>query len=127
MMKGSGFSEIVIESGICASGSLDRVMSGKHFNRAQRVHKLLFEALERLLLIQFEEKHKRDECLSHDTFAMLEDLIENPSKEALSKVDYFEKYNKFKSEVLNGAHGKTAQFWARYMDIYANWGFCCTL
>ena len=26
--------EMIIESGICASGSLDRVMTGKHFNRA---------------------------------------------------------------------------------------------
>ena len=79
-------------------------MSGKDFKRALWVHKLLFEALERLLLTQFEEKHKRGECLSHDTFAMLEDLIENPCKEVLSKVerseefrDYFEKYNKFVS------------------------------
>ena len=39
MMKGSGFSEIVIESGICASGSLDSVISGKDFNRALRVRK----------------------------------------------------------------------------------------
>ena len=31
MMKGSGIAEIIIESGFCASGSLDRVMTGKHF------------------------------------------------------------------------------------------------
>lgn len=112
MMKGSGFSEIIIESGICASGSLDRVMSGKHFNRALRVHKILFEALERLLLTRFEQDHPRDECLSNDTFGMLTDLIETPCKETLSKVEqsdefrnYFEKYDTFKSEVLNGAHG----------------------
>ena len=44
-MKGSGLSEIVIEAGVCASGSLDKVMSGKHFNRALRVHKVTLEAL----------------------------------------------------------------------------------
>ena len=55
---------------------------------------------------------------------MLENLIENPCKEVLGKVersvefrDYFEKYDKFKSEVLSGAHRKTAQSLARYMDI----------
>ena len=63
MMRGSGFSEIIIESGICASGSLNRVMSGKHFNRALRVHKLLFEALERLMLTLFEEEHSREDCV----------------------------------------------------------------
>ena len=30
---------------------------------------------------------------------------------------YFEKYHAFRSEVLKGSHGKTAQFWARYMEI----------
>ena len=31
--------------------------------------------------------------------------------------NYFEKYSVFKSEVLHGALGKTAQFWSRYMNI----------
>ena len=62
-MKGSGLSEILIESGVCASGSLEKVMSGKHYNRALRVHKLTVEALERLLLCKFEESvysHKKN-------------------------------------------------------------------
>ena len=124
MIKGCGFSEIIIESGICASGSLDRVVSGRHFNRALRVHQLLFEALERLMLTRFEEKHSREDCLSNETFTMLRDLIATPSKEALDMVEqsedfrnYFEKYHAFKSEVMKGSPGKTAQFWARYMDI----------
>ena len=41
MMKDSGIAEKIIESDNCASGSLDRVMSGKHFNRALRVQKLV--------------------------------------------------------------------------------------
>ena len=49
-MKGSGLAEIVIEAGACASWSLDKVMAGKHFNRALRVHKVTLEALERLLI-----------------------------------------------------------------------------
>ena len=61
MTKGSGLTEIIIESDICASGSLDRVMTGKHSNRALKVHKLVFEALERLLLMRFEEDHPRNE------------------------------------------------------------------
>ena len=124
MMKGSGIAEIIIEFGICASGSLDRVMTGKHFNRALRVHRLVLEALERLLLVRFEEDHPRTECLSKDAFSLLMDLIENPGTETASKIKhseefraYFDKYNAFKSEALNGIHGKTAQFWSRYMSI----------
>ena len=33
LMKGSGFDDIVLESGICASGSINAVISGKHYNR----------------------------------------------------------------------------------------------
>ena len=55
---------------------------------------------------------------------MLTDLIENPCKENVSKIEdseefrnYFQRYHDFILEVLNGTHGKTAQFWMRYMDI----------
>ena len=40
----SSLSENVIEAGGCASESLDKVMSGKHFNRAMCVHKVTLEA-----------------------------------------------------------------------------------
>jgi len=34
MMCESGFEDIVIEAGLCASGSIEQVTSGKHYNRA---------------------------------------------------------------------------------------------
>ena len=37
----------MIESEIIASGSVKGVLSGKHYNRAMRVHKLLIEPMER--------------------------------------------------------------------------------
>ena len=43
----------MIESEIIASGSVKGVLSGKHYNRAMRIHKLLFEAMERLRLEAF--------------------------------------------------------------------------
>jgi hypothetical protein len=51
----SGFEDILIESGICASGSIEQVLSGKNYNRALRVHKRVTEALERILLQAFEK------------------------------------------------------------------------
>ena len=65
-MKGSGLSEIVIEEGVCASMSLEKVISGKHFNRALRVHKVTLEALERLLLAKFEMSLHEDHKLSDE-------------------------------------------------------------
>ena len=46
---GSGLEEIVIESGACASGSLTNIVSGKHYDRAMRVHKLALEPFKILL------------------------------------------------------------------------------
>ena len=53
-LRGSSFEEIVIESRICVSGSIQQVMNGKRYNRALRVHKVILEALERLMLLKFE-------------------------------------------------------------------------
>lgn len=51
-LEGSGFEEIILESGICSSGSLNGVMTGKHYNRAMIVHKVFLEAMDRLLIRQ---------------------------------------------------------------------------
>ena len=77
-MKGRGIAEIFIESGVCASGSLDKVMSGKYYNRALRVHKLTIETLERLLLCKFEEsEYSQDNPLLHlEARVMFESLAQ---------------------------------------------------
>ena len=43
------------DSGICARGSIEKVITGKHYNRAIFVHKIVAEGLECLLLMKFEE------------------------------------------------------------------------
>lgn len=124
MMKGSGFSEIVIESGICASGSLEKVLSGKHYNRALRVHKLVTEGLERLLMKHFETEHSRTENVPDDLMTTIQELAKDPTESKLEEVlssqkcnDYFEHYLEFKDSIRNCDSGKTAQFWLSYMDI----------
>ena len=49
----SGFEDIVFQSNICSSGSLNGVLHGSHYNRAWWVHNSMSEALERLLLTRF--------------------------------------------------------------------------
>ena len=51
-MKGSGLSDIFLEAGHIGEGSLDGVMSGKHYERAMSCHKAILECLEWLLLEQ---------------------------------------------------------------------------
>ena len=45
----------MIESEIVAPGSVKGVLSGKHYNRSIRAHKMVYEALERLRLQAFEK------------------------------------------------------------------------
>ena len=52
-MKGSGFEEVVIEAGLCAGGSLDSILKGRHYNRAMEIHGWVAVAPERLLFISF--------------------------------------------------------------------------
>ena len=50
---GSGWSDLVVEAGVLAPGSVAQVVAGKHYNRGLRVHKLVMEALLRFQLQAF--------------------------------------------------------------------------
>jgi hypothetical protein len=52
-VAGSGFEDIVFQSGVCTSGSLQGVLAGSRYNRGWTVHNAFSEALERLLLQRF--------------------------------------------------------------------------
>lgn len=53
LVESSGFEDVVFQSGICSSGSLNGVINGTQYNRAWFVHSVFSEALERLLLTRF--------------------------------------------------------------------------
>ena len=94
-VKGSGLSEIVIEAGVCASGSLDKVMSGKHFNRALRVHKVTLEVFERLLIEKFEQSLPQDEQFSQEAYELLLTLSKKPSHDTLQNTKENEALSSF--------------------------------
>ena len=56
-MRCSGFEELLVESGVCSSGSIEKVMTGKYYNRPLCIHELVFEALDCLLLYVFMSTH----------------------------------------------------------------------
>lgn len=120
MMQGSGFAEIGVEAGICPSGSLEKVMSGKHYNRALRVHKLFVEGLERLLLKRFDSV----QTISEETATMLQNLAKDPSNINLEHIldsdqyhTYYDRYQMVQDSIRRGEMGKTAQFWLQNMDV----------
>ena len=44
----AGLQDMVIEAEVCAEGSVKGVISGRHYNRGVRCHKLIYEALHHL-------------------------------------------------------------------------------
>ena len=48
LFRDAGLKDICIEAGIVAEGSINGVLDGKHYNRAVRVHRCIYEALLRL-------------------------------------------------------------------------------
>ena len=46
----TGLAELSVESDVVAGGSIEKVLSGKNYNRVIRMHKILYEALMKLLI-----------------------------------------------------------------------------
>ena len=47
--KDAGLRDIAVESGVIAEGSIDGVLEERQYNRADRLHKIIYEALQRLI------------------------------------------------------------------------------
>ena len=65
LVRSSGFEDVIFQSGVCTSESLEGVLGGSHYNRAWRVHQPMLEALERLLYQRF--LHEEKPRMSKDT------------------------------------------------------------
>eukprot|EP00112_Aurelia_sp_Birch-Aquarium-sp1_P008666 Seg1960.8 transcript_id=Seg1960.8/GoldUCD/mRNA.D3Y31 product="GTPase-activating protein and VPS9 domain-containing protein 1" protein_id=Seg1960.8/GoldUCD/D3Y31 len=60
IIKGSGFEEIVYQAGLCTSGGINGVLTGKHYNRSWMVHECFAEGIERLFWESFVDGLPRD-------------------------------------------------------------------
>ena len=122
VISGSGFEDVIFQSGLCSSGSLKGVVSGSHYNRCWTVHSHLGEVLERLLFEKFlttineipKVFEERPRC--RDVKEYFEALVEDEGVHEL-----LDQYMKFEEDVRSGIHGKTSQFWLLYyLDIMRN-------
>ena len=85
------------------------------------MHKVVYEALERILLQVYESLHG---CLFDEQgVTTLDHLAKNPCKDNLlaclaseSCNKSIDRHNEFKETVRRGALGKTAQYWLSYME-----------
>lgn len=125
-MMGSGFTDILIEAGLMSAGSMDGVVSGKNYSRSINCHKVMAEAIERMLLLKYHDD-TGSELLPNDAQPELRrkvnNFLENRDKESLeivlneaTFVEFLDNYSAFRTRVSNGSLGKTAQFWLSYAD-----------
>ena len=60
LIEGSEFDDIVFQSGMFMSDSMNSVISGSHYNRCWKVHEHFDEAMERLLFERFVQERGHD-------------------------------------------------------------------
>ena len=82
--KDAGLRDVLIQSGAIAEGSIDSALMGKMYNRGERRYKLMYEALDHLLIQQMETHYQNDVWNNQFT------------GEAKSKIDEAENFTAFK-------------------------------
>lgn len=125
-MAGSGLADVFLEAGLIGTGSIQGVLTGRHYEKAMHCHKVVLESLERLLIQSFLVKEETEtffDGLTEASNAKLKQLTEIPSRDVLSQclndLDIVACVNKFltyKQMVREGHLGKTARFCLSYMD-----------
>lgn len=116
----SGFEDILVESGLVASGSLSGVMTGHHYNRSVRTHKIVYEAMQRLRWESFLECLDEDEKVH--ALKICADLHASfPSRDFDSLVEGSElmslndKYSQYITQMSQ--EYPTFAFWSSYIEL----------
>ncbi|GFY59169.1 uncharacterized protein TNIN_490501 [Trichonephila inaurata madagascariensis] len=116
----------MIESNIIASGSVNGLVEGKHFNRCKHLHPLMALGLQ---MLHFDHFLKMDNIKYNflkeqviDDLLHYQEVIDSHSSmpieltnNVLSRV--ISAYQKFVEETRQGEHGKTAQFYLIYIQL----------
>ena len=113
----SGGPFILSESGVLQSGSLKGFINGKAYNRCKRLHELLSASMETKLFHEFIKSS--GEILVDDLLIEKKESLPLPLKENLSKevLEVLQSYEDYRNDTLEGKHGKTAKFWAGYIEM----------
>lgn len=126
----AGLKDLCIESGVIAEGSISKVLEGKMYNRAVRVHKYICEALMRLAWQQFvpwvQKEHPSKLCTVRsleEEVANAVDEMNQQSHDALLQSMGFEEVHGLWStflEHLRCSNGEQSKFWMSYVDLVNN-------
>ncbi|CAH2228320.1 jg1066, partial [Pararge aegeria aegeria] len=114
-----GLSNIMTECELIANGSVSGFISGKNYNRCKRLHSLVALALQQLHFEAFLENKQLtvDESVFEylTTFLAHEDV--SPQVQHAETQRLIQSYEEYTEDTLDGKHGRTAQFYAMYIDF----------
>ncbi|GFY58280.1 uncharacterized protein TNIN_444071 [Trichonephila inaurata madagascariensis] len=120
-----GLSHMMIESNIIASGSVNGLVEGKHFNHCKPLHPLMALGLQMLhfdhflkmgnIEYNFLKEQVINDLLHYQVIDSHSSMpIELPNN-VLSRI--LSAYQKFVEETRHGEHGKTAKFYLIYIQL----------
>ena len=122
----AGLCDLLVESGVLGTGSLSGVIEGRHYNRAIRLHKLVFEGLQRMRWDAFGRWLQTNNCDFPNDFELAGVLSQirafrnTPSVENIEQLFQSEKV----SEILfvytkysQNEEGPMKKFWNSYIDM----------
>lgn len=115
----SGIQNIMINSDLLASGSLNGFIEGKHFNRCKRLHPIISVAIQ---ILHFERFSNDENIELNDEVNIFLKAFKNkrshyPTIDHSDVKQLFNKYEKYKQETMNGDHGKTPQYFMIYVQL----------
>ena len=123
--SGAGLKELVVQSYVVATGSADKALSGKMYNRSVRAHKLVYEALYRCLLNRMEDNNPEDSELA-STISGIQDKV-NKFSEDITQIlrdefiesDCFEQFNNAVIDYKQYLESTSdlAKFWLSYLSM----------
>ena len=86
--KDAGVEDVLIQSEVIAEGSVDRALAGEMYNRSNRSNKLMYEALNRLLLDKMVENIDciEDHITTDETDKAISDYLSTDTHDSLTNL-----------------------------------------
>ena len=123
--KDAGLRDVAVESAVITEGSIEAVLEGRQYNRAVRLHKIIYEALQRLIWKGFyswiETNHSEDSHWLQETHNKFTDLQKTLTEEQFEHVfknksctRIFQLFNEYQNALRND-NGELSCFWMSYI------------
>ena len=110
---------MLIESGLVSEGSIKGVISGKHYNRAVRSHKMMYEALQRLRFEAFLDT--LDDGYHNEVISFVRTIQETFPHHVHNKInsdDFNNLLKRYETFIADSkANSKTFAYWSMYIDM----------